>query len=514
MILNLLATGSWGGVVNLQETGARWWHSSRKDKVGIPQYASLRLSIPCKSSRTCGKSWISQMRHQHSVLKTNVLIWGLFRSTTMKAAVHLGPNDIENLEVYRTTNFAELQNLFDITQRLTLDHQAEILNVAPNDWTAPSMDEICPYARSSDHVDESKSTRLLRFRLMLGKDARSFRSEPKMQKSSRRIPTVQFLQRIIWIWWRNDRVRVEYFPGTCFIGDPLEDPARPARSEHWSRTIWRLDHLHVNVQWLRLDKERKFRKMYFKLRTARTLDILRPGKRKEMVQNSQLNTWRKMGFHLERFKETGHCIQEHQCLESWNSEEEKWQRYQTLQCSYFARFTQQISSVFTEQSHAGVKSSLKHHVKKKILQTGLHPKKMKRYWRLWIHKKWTLCTDSKEAAGIQKRTAKKSPEFWITFQHRSVYEGLRKRFVLAQGVGWYDLQADSWLGRCFWSFHPSMLSVHMSSSRPKIQSVCGNSTIKRLQIKQSRLRGKRKWATAGECEAARSEFFGGNSKEW
>ena len=34
-------------------------------------------------------------------LKTNVLMWGLFMSATMKAAIHLGPNHIENLEVYR-----------------------------------------------------------------------------------------------------------------------------------------------------------------------------------------------------------------------------------------------------------------------------------------------------------------------------------------------------------------------------------------------------------------------------
>ena len=59
-------------------------------------------------------------------------------STTMEAAVHLGQNYTDNLEVHRNTNFEELQNLFDITQRLILHHQAEILNVSPIDWTAPS----------------------------------------------------------------------------------------------------------------------------------------------------------------------------------------------------------------------------------------------------------------------------------------------------------------------------------------------------------------------------------------
>ena len=69
----------------------------------------------------------------------NVLIRGLFMSTSMKAAIHLGPNYTKKLEGYRNTNFKELQNLCDITQKSTLDHQAEILNVTPIDWTAPSL---------------------------------------------------------------------------------------------------------------------------------------------------------------------------------------------------------------------------------------------------------------------------------------------------------------------------------------------------------------------------------------
>ena len=57
-------------------------------------------------------------------------------STTTKAAVHLGPNYNEILEVHRNSNSEELQNLFDITPKLTLDDQAEILNV-----TAPSLEK-------------------------------------------------------------------------------------------------------------------------------------------------------------------------------------------------------------------------------------------------------------------------------------------------------------------------------------------------------------------------------------
>ena len=45
------------------------------------------------------------------------------------------------------------------------------------------MDEIYTFSRSSDHVEESKNTRLLRFRFMLGENVTSFRSESKKHLS-------------------------------------------------------------------------------------------------------------------------------------------------------------------------------------------------------------------------------------------------------------------------------------------------------------------------------------------
>ena len=55
---------------------------------------------------------------------------GLFMTTTMKAAIHLGENYIENLIAYRNTNFDALKTWFDITQKLILDQNHEILNVS------------------------------------------------------------------------------------------------------------------------------------------------------------------------------------------------------------------------------------------------------------------------------------------------------------------------------------------------------------------------------------------------
>ena len=129
-------------------------------------------------------------------LKTKVLIWGLFMSTTVKAAIHLRPNYVEILEVYRNTNFEEIQDLFVIAQKLILDHQAEILNVTRTGWTAPS------WTRSTLSHDRVITWRKARVRvysdpvLCLGKLSDYFEANQRWEKSSCRISTVQFSQRI------------------------------------------------------------------------------------------------------------------------------------------------------------------------------------------------------------------------------------------------------------------------------------------------------------------------------
>ena len=55
----------------------------------------------------------------------------------MKAASHMGPDCTEISKVYKDTNFEELQNLFDITQKL-VHKQGEILNVKMIEGASPS----------------------------------------------------------------------------------------------------------------------------------------------------------------------------------------------------------------------------------------------------------------------------------------------------------------------------------------------------------------------------------------
>ena len=59
-------------------------------------------------------------------------------SSSTKAAIHLGPNYLENLQVYKNTNFEEMQSLLNISQTLILEQSEEILNVNTVENASPS----------------------------------------------------------------------------------------------------------------------------------------------------------------------------------------------------------------------------------------------------------------------------------------------------------------------------------------------------------------------------------------
>ena len=86
------------------------------------------------------------------------------------------------------------------------------------------MDEIYAYAWSSNQVDETKSTRLLRFRQLLGEDARTFRSEQKMEWSSWRSSTVKFILRFFWIDAKPIEFEWNMFPGLTLLENLQKTP--------------------------------------------------------------------------------------------------------------------------------------------------------------------------------------------------------------------------------------------------------------------------------------------------
>ena len=72
-------------------------------------------------------------------------------------------------ELGRLHKLRGIQSLFNITPKLILEHSEEFLNVNTIE-SASLMDETSIVSRSSGPVDKSKSTCLLTFHSMLGKD--------------------------------------------------------------------------------------------------------------------------------------------------------------------------------------------------------------------------------------------------------------------------------------------------------------------------------------------------------
>ena len=49
-------------------------------------------------------------------------------TSSMKAAIHLGPDFLSKLEIYKNTKFEDIESLFNITRKLEMEHSEEILN--------------------------------------------------------------------------------------------------------------------------------------------------------------------------------------------------------------------------------------------------------------------------------------------------------------------------------------------------------------------------------------------------
>ena len=75
--------------------------------------------------------------------KTKVLTWELFMTSSMKAVIHFEWNFQENSEIHTNMKFENIENVFNITQKLIKEQSEEILNVKVLDHESPS------WARSS-----------------------------------------------------------------------------------------------------------------------------------------------------------------------------------------------------------------------------------------------------------------------------------------------------------------------------------------------------------------------------
>ena len=356
MTLNLPAPGNWGGEMKFQAQPApRNWSEVMMSK----------------------SDWYGDYSCRHRWKPPFIL-----DQITLKNWKDRGTQTSRNFRIYAITR----RNWF-------LDHQAEF-------WMWHRLIGQLPRWRdlhllttkwSCGQKQEYASAKIPSY---FWKNVRSFESESKMWKSSWRILTVQFSQRITWNWWRTDSVRVEYFPRTHFIGDPPKDPERPARSKHWTWRFWRPNHVQWQCSMTKRgnsekcfpmsEKVRKYAKRFSRGHWA-FLGCTPEGK------------WDSIATQMvERFKETGHPV--FKSISAWSreiliSENNRdaihftSRRMLRTQNSLFAQFTQQISSVSTEQSQAGVKSSVKGRMRKSRLRKGSWGNKMSSCCRMCNRKK-------------------------------------------------------------------------------------------------------------------------------
>ena len=54
--------------------------------------------------------------------KTDVLRWRMFMTSSMTAAIHLGPKFKSNSDIYKSTKFEDIESVLSITQNLEKEH--------------------------------------------------------------------------------------------------------------------------------------------------------------------------------------------------------------------------------------------------------------------------------------------------------------------------------------------------------------------------------------------------------
>ena len=66
-------------------------------------------------------------------IKNNIMMRGLFLSSTTKVAVHIGLNNENNMEILKCSNFENVGSLFTFTENVVTDSSSEIMNVSSLD---------------------------------------------------------------------------------------------------------------------------------------------------------------------------------------------------------------------------------------------------------------------------------------------------------------------------------------------------------------------------------------------
>ena len=160
-----------------------WSWEERNEKSGW--YSFQHASGNREYTRKVVQNIKNQLKHDECILeisinseKMNISIWTRFMASSMQAALHMDPSNEKNLELFKNSEFQNINGLFGIT-RMMIEGNSEKMYFPQTLREHKGKTGIAK--RTSSQVDKSKSVRLLGLRIMLGKTARSRRWNKKVE---------------------------------------------------------------------------------------------------------------------------------------------------------------------------------------------------------------------------------------------------------------------------------------------------------------------------------------------
>ena len=295
----------WFSKIHHTNNYRQYCHMRNKDTRKKPRPRVWRLQIVStwrRSFRTCRISWQEYRTYQN-------LQWKLTRPTcymemvydiveessnTFGAETHWKFGCIQDLRIRRYWKF--IQNDKEIGFRKFGDTKCEL-----SGQYEPFKDEIYIAQWQSSKVDEGKSTRLLGFSIVLGKDPWSRGSNWTMQRPNGELSSEDVFHWAIGIRWRTNWIRVGNCPRIHSIADSSKNPKRSGGSTHWTGRVQDLNKKGNEASCALTST--KIQEYAFEI-CERTLGICGTRRRKLMVSSVWLQTKRKMGLHCFKNGET------------------------------------------------------------------------------------------------------------------------------------------------------------------------------------------------------------------
>ena len=286
-----------------------------------------------RSFKIWRRSWECLQSTQHFQWmhnKTNVLTWRLFAASS-KAAAHLGPDFLTSSEVFKKTKFKNIWSVFNITQKLVMEHSEEILNVKCLEFSSPS------WARSV--LANHQAIKWGESVLCVGQMNDSPGGNRKMVRSSGRIWLYSSYQDAVGYRWRSQLnssgICSQDFHHCLFFKESSKTCREGTSSPRRLKDLGIIFMSMFNdVEW-KTNDENCFSnaekvKNYAMRFSQRTLDILGSRVGREVVWKFFLRSKKENGINstankiVQRFKEIGHLVlKKYQCFETFSWSKKK-----------------------------------------------------------------------------------------------------------------------------------------------------------------------------------------------